>query len=82
MQKIGIRLNDDVYKRLSEIADRYGMTKNSLISYILGQWIDNNYDLKDRVQKVAEDLLGRSLSDDVLEQAIKSVLISFNKEVR
>lgn len=81
MQKIGIRLNDDVYKRLSEIADRYGMTKNSLISYILGQWIDNNYDLKDRIQKAVENLLGCSISSDVLEQAIKNALMSINKEV-
>lgn len=80
MQKIGIRLNDDVYSRLSEIADRYGMSKNALISYIIGQWLDNNYDLKDRVQKTIEALLGRSINDNVLEQIVKSVLIGINSK--
>lgn len=76
MHKILVRLNDDVYSKLSLVADRYGMSKNALISYIIGQWLDNNFDLKDRVQKVVEDFLGRTINDDALEQALKSLIIA------
>ncbi|WP_429845591.1 hypothetical protein [Brevibacillus sp. FIR094] len=48
-KKIHLQLNDRNAERLKEMSERYGMSLNSLVAYILGQWLDNNYDLKDRV---------------------------------
>lgn len=40
-KRVGIVINASIYERLQFIADRYGMTVNSLMAYILGQWADN-----------------------------------------
>ncbi|GIO25346.1 hypothetical protein [Oceanobacillus sp. J11TS1] len=42
-----LRINEPNAKKLEEMADRYGMSINSLVSFIVGQWLDSNYDLKD-----------------------------------
>jgi predicted transcriptional regulator len=47
--RVGIQLNVEVDKKLQEFAEKYGMSKNSLITYILGQWVDANYELKDKI---------------------------------
>lgn len=41
-------LNASIYDKLQFIAGRYGMTVNSLMAYVLGQWADS-FDLKERM---------------------------------
>lgn len=48
-KKIHLLLSDRNADRLREMSERYGMSLNSLVAYILGQWLDTNYDLKDRI---------------------------------
>ena len=50
-KKLQLRLNERSMVRLEEMADRYGMPINSLISYIIGSWLDTNYDLKDKLRE-------------------------------
>ena len=40
-KRVGIVLNTSVYDKLKLVAGRYGMTVNSLMAYILGQWSDS-----------------------------------------
>lgn len=50
--RIQIRLMGQNYEKLLEIADRYGMSVNSLTSFIVGQWLDqheNNASLRDKM---------------------------------
>lgn len=50
--RIQIRLMGQNYEKLLEIADRYGMSVNSLTSFIVGQWLDqheNNTNLRDKM---------------------------------
>lgn len=60
VQRVQIRLSETNAKRLEELANRYGMSMNSLIAFVLGQWLDNTYDLKDSVRdKLYQVLEGR-----------------------
>lgn len=40
-KRVGIVINSSVYDKLKLVASRYGMTINSLMAYILGQWSDS-----------------------------------------
>lgn len=68
-ERMQIRLSKTNVDRLQDMADRYGMTSNSLVSYIVGQWLDNNYDLKD---KMREQMLSVFQSDDKLDKLFNS----------
>ncbi len=47
-KRVGIVFNSSIYDKLHFVAKRYGMTVNSLMAYILGQWADS-FDLKERM---------------------------------
>lgn len=47
-KRVGIMLNASIYDKLQFIAGRYGMTVNSLMAYVLGQWADS-FDLKEKM---------------------------------
>jgi antitoxin component of RelBE/YafQ-DinJ toxin-antitoxin module len=61
IKRVGIRLNQKVYDKLQEIADNYGMTVNSLMAYVLGQWVDTTYGLKDKVTKRMLDVMSKMI---------------------
>lgn len=50
-ERMQIRMSKTNKVRLDNMAERYGMSANSLVSYIVGQWLDNNYDMKDRLME-------------------------------
>lgn len=47
-KKVGIVLNASIYDKLQFVARRYGMTVNSLMAYVLGQWADS-FDVKEKM---------------------------------
>ena len=47
-KRVGIILNASIYDKLQFVAGRYGMTVNSLMAYILGQWADS-FDVKEKM---------------------------------
>lgn len=54
-KRVGIVLNASVYDKLQLVAGRYGMTVNSLMAYILGQWSDS-FDIKEKMtDKVVQE---------------------------
>lgn len=68
MKKIQIRLTDENDKKLREMASRYGMSINSVASFIIGKWLDENYDLKDRLLQSFSDS-----QEKVIERVAKQV---------
>jgi predicted DNA-binding protein len=62
-KRLTVRMSESTYKKLEVMSERYGMPVNSIISFIVGQWLDNHYDLK---EKVAETLSHKVL-DELLE---------------
>lgn len=69
MKKVQIRLTEENDKKLREMAARYGMSINSVASFIIGKWLDENYDLKDRILQGFADS-----QEKVLERVAKQVV--------
>lgn len=47
--RLSFRLATHNAEKLETMAQRYGVSMNSLLSMITAQWLDTNYDLKDKV---------------------------------
>jgi 2-phospho-L-lactate guanylyltransferase (CobY/MobA/RfbA family) len=69
MKKIQIRLTEENDRKLREMAARYGMSINSVASFIIGKWLDENYDLKDRILQGFADS-----QKEVMERVAKQVV--------
>lgn len=67
-KRVGIVLNSSIYEKLQLVAGRYGMTVNSLMAYILGQWADN-FDVREkmteRVMKEVKQLMAQVAESEV-----------------
>lgn len=68
-KKVGIVLNASVYDKLQLVAGRYGMTVNSLMAYILGQWSDS-FDVKEKMtDKVIQET--KQILAEVVKEEMK-----------
>ena len=65
-KRVGIVLNASVYDKLQLVAGRYGMTVNSLMAYILGQWSDS-FGIKEK------------MTDNVMQE-VKQILTEVVRE--
>ena len=70
-KRVGIVLNSSIYEKLQFVAGRYGMTVNSLMAYILGQWADN-FDIKEKMtDRVVNEI--KQLMAEVVESEVKKL---------
>ncbi|WP_103110989.1 hypothetical protein [Brevibacillus reuszeri] len=76
-KKLQVRLSDYNQQRIEEMAERYGMTLNSLVAYIVGSWLDANYDMKDRANRVlkesSEEIAQTILADPKMIQVMMEI---------
>ena len=67
-KRVGIVLSSSIYDKLQFVAVRYGMTVNSLMAYILGQWADS-FDVKekmtDKVIQETKQVLAEVVKDEI-----------------
>lgn len=49
MKRVTFRVSSDTYEKMEQICERYGISINALCSYVMGRWVEENYDLRDRV---------------------------------
>lgn len=56
-KRITVTLSSTNYEKLEESAERYGITTNAFMAFVLGQWVDENFE-KERLlsQKVEEEI--------------------------
>jgi len=70
-KRVGIILNVSVYDKLQHVAVRYGMTVNSLMAYILGQWADG-FDVKEKLtDKVIQET--KQILSEVVKEEMKKI---------
>lgn len=48
-KRVSFRVSDNTYEKLENLSERWGMTINALVAYIVGRWADENYDLQDKL---------------------------------
>lgn len=86
-RRFPLRINEENAKKLDDMADRYGMSVNALVSFIVGQWLDNNYDLKEYAREkmipaIAEKMepdLETLLSNPQVLEMVKDIALSGSK---
>lgn len=39
-KRINVMISDNLNERLDNFSERYGMSKSSIVGFVLGQWID------------------------------------------
>lgn len=65
MKRVTFRASDETIAKLEAMAQRYGMSVNALCGYIVGRWIDENYNLQDKLlDKVAK----HTVSEEAMEK--------------
>ena len=68
-KRVGIIISSSIYDKLQFVSSRYGMTVNSLMAYVLGQWADAFY----AKEKMADEVLAESkrILAQLVEREIK-----------
>lgn len=46
-RRVPVRFSEVTAQKLDDMSERYGMSVSALVNFIVGQWLDNNYDMKD-----------------------------------
>lgn len=67
-KRIAIVISSSVYEKLQFISSRYGMTINSLMAYVLGQWADSLYTkekMTDEVLAEAKRILAQLIEGEI-----------------
>ena len=69
-KRVGIMLSASIYEKLQFVSRRYGMTVNSLMAYVLGQWADGFY----AKEKIADEVLNESkkILAELVEREVKT----------
>ena len=62
-KRMQIRISQKNYDRLEEMADRYGISPNSMVTFVVGQWLDSVYGLKEKI--TTEMLQSLMKNDDI-----------------
>lgn len=76
-KRIQLTLSKENYDKVEEVADRYGITPNSYIAFIVGQWVDSNYNVEKAMADSVDDLFSSPedlLSHPQLLEMIKEIL--------
>jgi len=78
--RIQIRLMGQNYEKLLEIADRYGMSINSLTSFVIGQWLDQHENHASLREKMNEQLIDTTVkhfsSEDQMTQMLNNPIMT------
>lgn len=56
-KRIHITISQEYFDKVEQISLRYGITTNSFISFIVGQWVDNNYDVNEKMSQKVDEML-------------------------
>lgn|SRR5690606_5025491 len=80
IQRIQIRLNMKNFDKLQDISDRYGMSVNSVVSFIVGQWLDQNDNNASLREKINEQMIDTTVkhfsSSEQIHQMLSNPMMS------
>lgn len=63
-KRMNITISSVNYEKLQALADRYGVTANSLITVIVGQWLD---DIDEKVERLPYEVARKAYMTDRLK---------------
>jgi len=76
MKRVTFRVSAETLNKLENIAMRHGISVNALCSYVIGRWIEENYDLQEKVLRtVSEAFVNEMVMDKWLENPINRKML-------
>ena len=76
MKRVTFRVSAETLDKLENIAMRYGISVNALCSYVIGRWIEENYNLQEKVLRtVSEAVVTETVFERWLENPIYRKLL-------
>lgn len=76
-KRLHVTVSEENYNKCEEVANRYGITVNAFMAFIIGQWIDLNYDANQIVAKKVDEAmpdLNTVLSNPALLSMVQQIL--------
>lgn len=68
MKRVTFRVSNETLEKMEAICERYGISINALCSYVMGRWVEENYDLQDKMlDKFAKAVISESVFDRMVE---------------
>lgn len=61
--RMNLRIGKDVKQALADMAQEYGMSQNSLVAYILGQFVSNQKRIMQGLPEKLQTLLLKAVAD-------------------
>jgi hypothetical protein len=55
-KRFHVTISQDYYEKIEESARRYGITVNAFVAFILGQWVDMNYNMESVLAEKVENI--------------------------
>lgn len=69
VKRINVGISDTLNKKLDEYVERYGVTKSSIVGFVLGQWID-------QIERMNASVYGVTGNDGFLADLLKQQISS------
>lgn len=74
-KRINVMLSDEMNDKLDCYSQRYGISKSSIVGFVVGQWIDS-------MEKLNNTVYGATGNDGVLGKMLQTMIIDDkNKEI-
>lgn len=65
-KRINVMISDSLNEKLDEYSERYGMSKSSIVGFVLGQWLDN-------IDRMNASIYGATGNEGLLADILKQM---------
>ena len=65
-KRIQVMISDRLNEKLDNYSERYGVSKSSIVGFVVGQWID-------QTEKVDSKVYGNSATEGLLDKMFKQI---------
>lgn len=69
--RINVNLSDEMNKRLDNYSKRYGMSKSSIVGFVVGQWLDG-------LDSANKTLYGDDSTKGLVKEVLSDMLKDYN----
>jgi len=72
-KRINVMVSDRLNEKLNNYSERYGVSKSSIVGFVVGQWID-------QVESFNNKVYGNSAAEGLLDKMFKQIEAKSNQK--
>lgn len=73
-KRINVMLSDELNQKLDSYSERYGISKSSIVGFVVGQWIDN-------IERLNNSVYGATGKEGLVAEMLKQMAMEEGLEV-